>query len=171
MSFDKVILTHQLLVSLFGKSLYKDTLLHSDVSDSSPDTKLPFLGNNNHHTSIVVNYPGELFLPERHLEFIAKMLSACKMTLADVAIINLKDQMIPFKTLKKQLAPVQMIFFAVEPTALGLNRNPDYFTPDTFDNCTIITLPSLEMINQENPEAVLLKKKLWTCLKQLFNIL
>src|SRR5689334_18379692 len=64
-----------------------------------------FLGNNRQQVAIVVKFPGEVFLPESHLQMLTKMLGACKLNLGDVAIVNEATQGIDINLLKQQLTP------------------------------------------------------------------
>src|SRR5688500_6616375 len=46
------------------------------------------LGNNKKQITVVVNCPNDVFVPEADLQFLTKMLGACKLNMADVAIVN-----------------------------------------------------------------------------------
>ena len=74
---------------------YSDKLIVSPAATSTLPAKgtrspAPFksLGNNRRHITILVHAPGSPFLPDNQLAFLTKILEACRMTLADVAIVN-----------------------------------------------------------------------------------
>ena len=52
-------------------------------------TPYKMLGNNKKQITVVVNCPQDVFLAEGDLQFLTKMLDACKLNMADVAIVNL----------------------------------------------------------------------------------
>src|SRR5687767_4210449 len=62
------------------------------VANTTPKTAdaAPYkiLGNNKKYITVVVNCPQDVFVPEADLLFLTKMLDACKLNMADVAIIN-----------------------------------------------------------------------------------
>src|SRR5271169_6344375 len=71
---------------------YSDKLivLPAVTSPAGPSTTSPLkcLGNNRRHITILVNASGSPFLPDNQLTFLTKILEACRLTLADVAIVN-----------------------------------------------------------------------------------
>jgi len=66
---------------------YKDALVIPPPADASP-TACKFLGSNRRHITVLVHAPGAPFLPDDQLAFLTRILEACRMTLADVAIVN-----------------------------------------------------------------------------------
>src|SRR5258708_37765994 len=81
--------------------LYKDSLLVSSdrapaaTSPSAPaatplETTTPYkvLGNHGRKVTILVNAPGSPFLPDNQLNFLTKILEACRLNMEDVAIVN-----------------------------------------------------------------------------------
>ena len=173
MSFDNLKLPDSVLASLYTAPVYsiEGSAVGSRKSDKNNAAKnLPVLGNNDKFTTLVVNYPNEAFLPDRHLNFIAKMLQACKMTLADVAIINNKNNNWDYEQVTSLLTPAQLILFGMEPGAIGLPLTFPELTVQVYNGCKLLHAPTLDMLNQESDEVTPLKKQLWTCLKQMFPI-
>lgn len=172
MSFDNLKLPVSVITSLYTTPVYsmqdpQSKTLPGKINDPVPR---PFLGNNDQYTTLVVSYEGEAFVPERHLAFISKMLNACKMTLADVAIVNNKDHDLQYSELVKQLSPKQLLLFGMDPTSIGLPLSFPDLTVQSYNGCSIIHAPSLDMLNYDGEEATPLKKRLWNCLKQMFPI-
>lgn len=126
------------------------------------------LGNNKRQIAIVVNFPNEVFLPEDDLQFLTKMISACKLNMADVAIVNHAVAQVAIEPLKQQLQPKYVLLFGVEPGAIQLPINFPAFKEQAYAGSTYLFTPPLNQLNQENDEAKLLKRKLWDCLKRLF---
>jgi hypothetical protein len=172
MSFDNLKLPESVIASLYTTPVYSleqaPGVFHSGKSNTRK--RRPVLGNNDKHTTMVVQYSNEAFLPDRHQTFIAKMLLACKMTLADVAIVNNKDNDLQYNEVLNDLSPRQLLLFGMKPAAIGLPLEFPDLTVQIYNGCSMLHAPTLDMLNQESEEATPLKKKLWTCLKQMFPL-
>jgi hypothetical protein len=126
------------------------------------------LGNNKRHISVVVDFPNEVFVAEGDLQFLTKMLGACKLNLADVAIVNHATSEIAIGPLKEQLNPQHVLLFGVEPSAIQLPISFPAFKEQAYAGTTYLFAPGLSQLNQENEEAKQAKRKLWDCLKRMF---
>ncbi|WP_205513134.1 hypothetical protein [Longitalea arenae] len=126
------------------------------------------LGNNKKQISVVVNYPNEVFVPESDLQFLTKMLDACKLNMADVAIVNHATAPVVIDRLKTQLQPAFLLLFGVEPDEIQLPINFPSFKEQPYAGTTYLFTPALSQLNQEGDAAKGLKKKLWECLKRMF---
>jgi hypothetical protein len=131
---------------------------------------LKFLGNNQKNIAILVHHPGEVFLPERHLDFLIKMLGACKLNIADVAIFNEGFTRVDMNTHINKLHTQKVILFVIEPTDLKLPMSFPQFKLQEYALCNYLYVPSLDNLNTETEEGKLLKTKLWICLKTMFDV-
>jgi hypothetical protein len=129
-----------------------------------------FLGNNQQQITIIVHFENETFLPDQHLQFLTKMLEACKLNLGHVAIVNHAKQPVDMEILKEQLRPSSVLLFGVEPVAIRLPLNFPQFKEQAFAGCAYLYTPALEILNQDTEEGKLLKSKLWVCLRKLFKV-
>jgi hypothetical protein len=137
----------------------------------SPDAPpYKFLGNNQRKVTILVNAPGSAFLPDNQLNFLTKILEACRMNIGDVAIVNHATTPVVVNTLREQLQPSAILLFGIEPTAIRLPINFPVFKLQPYDQCTYLSAPSLDGMVVNSEESKLLKSKLWVCLKTLFNV-
>ncbi len=125
------------------------------------------LGNNGKQVLVLVNREDVVYLPDQELNFLTGILSACKMTLADVAILNLQHypgtgykELVPFFNSKT------VLLFGVEPAGFGLPLNFPAFQAQAFSGTTYLWSPDLGTMETDK----LLKSKLWVSLKQMFNI-
>jgi hypothetical protein len=109
-----------------------------------------------------------VFVPEADLQFLTKMLGACKLNMADVAIINHATAPVAIDQLKVQLQPKSLLLFGVEPADIQLPISFPPFKEQAYAGTTYLFTPSLTALNQETEEAKLLKRKLWECLKRMF---
>jgi hypothetical protein len=163
--------------------LYGDNLLISGTSSSAPPSAsapppLPpppsatyrCLGDNRKKITILVNAPGNSFLPDEQLAFITKMLEACRMNMGDVAIVNQATMPVDIMFLKKQLSPAIVVLFGLEPVDIMLPINFPQFKIQAYDGSTYLSVPSLDQLGRPTDDGKLLKSKLWVCLQALFQI-
>lgn len=161
--------------------LYKQSLVQADAPIPAPvvaaenktgenGNNYKYLGNNQQHITLVVSFENEAWLPDHHLQFLTKMLEACKLNLGDVAIVNHAKKEVDIEQLKEQLRPVNVLLFGVEPVAIRLPLNFPQFKEQAYAGVTYLYTPPLDLLNQDNEEGKLLKSKLWVCLRKLFKI-
>ena len=87
--------------------LYKDSLVsgtEKKVIAASAPAGYRFLGDNRKKITLIVDSPGDVFLPDRHLSFITKILEACKVNIGDVAIVNHASTPVIVVGIKKTIA-------------------------------------------------------------------
>jgi hypothetical protein len=135
-----------------------------------PESGIRFLGNNRRHVTLVVHAPGSPFLPDAELSFVARILEACHMTLADVAIVNHAAAEVNITMIKDQLHPTTILLFGTDPTAIRLPLHFPVFKPIDYDSCKFLSAPGLEQLVTNTEESKLLKSKLWVCLKTIFDV-
>ena len=171
MSLNKLRLPNSIIVDLFrhsmvstgkGKEMEEIEEAHSD--------SYRYLGGNLKKTAMIVSSPDSFSVPEKHLSFLVKILEACKMTLADVAILNHASRNIDIQTLKEQIDPKTLILFGIEPKQINLPFNSPAFKIQEYDSCAYLYAPSMEELNQDAEESKILKSKLWVCLRKLFEV-
>lgn len=126
-----------------------------------------YLGNNKKQILVVVSYQGKAYLPDEELTFLTRMLTACKLGLDDVAIVNSShypayssnDYLEQFKS--------QIVFlFGVEPAGFGLPLSFPQYQVQSFAGTTFLYAPALEERHRDE----MLKSRLWVCLKRIFNL-
>ncbi|MBA4196632.1 MAG: hypothetical protein C0459_03665 [Chitinophaga sp.] len=134
------------------------------------NNELIFLGDNKKNIAIAVNDETATYLRDEWLQLLTNMLTACKLNIGDVAIINMHKQPTDFIQLKEKINPSFCLLFGVKTNALDLPFvMPDYQI-QKHNNCSFITAPSFAAMEGNSQEAKIEKSKLWVCLKQLFNI-
>jgi hypothetical protein len=195
MSFNKIILPDHMLAELYKDSLVLiDNELNSTprtAATASPGTEekmilvsekttektiaqtgepLSWLGSNNKNISIIVNDTLSRHLQDELLEILSAILSACKLNLADVAIINTAGQEVKDVLVRKALSPRVVLLFGVETAAIDLPFSIPMYKTQSFDNCTYLQAASLEKMKGASSEAKLEKSRLWVCLKSIFGI-
>ncbi len=126
-----------------------------------------WLGNNGKHILIIVNNEDSAGLPDKDLAFLTEILGACKLSLADVAIVNLHNHPgASYKELTAFFKSRIVLLFAVEPAEFGLPMSFPPYQLQAFANNSFLFSPSLKELGDDRVE----KSKLWVCLKRLFNL-
>jgi hypothetical protein len=164
-----------ILPDLLLTHLYKDNLIslpeNGDGIDEGKKPAMPqFLGSHLKQIAVFVHYTDELYLPEPQLNFLANILKACNLNIADIAIINLAKQTVTFQQLNLSLRSRQMIFFKTDPADIRIDESMASFTVKEYNGVAVMKGPALEDLNQPSEESKLLKSKLWLCLKELFSV-
>jgi hypothetical protein len=179
MDLNKIELPNSVLAALYKNSLInEDNKTTASKPNGSPATKMEkqqpanaiqFLGKNQQHICVLVNYEQEVYLPDAQLQFLTAILQACKLNLGDVAIVNYHQHQPTIAQLITVLKCRSLLIFGIDPAQLGANNIPLY-SAEKINNCTIVCAAAAEALNNSTNESKILKSKLWVCLKQLFNI-
>jgi len=139
------------------------------VKDTPPVAAPPiqFLGENKKNILILVNYENISYLPDEELSFLTNLLSACKLNIGDVAIINLnKIPGMSYKDILNSLHGNILLLFGTNPATLNLPVSFPHFQVQSFSSYTFLYTPSLDEIRNDK----ILKSKLWVCLRRIFNV-
>lgn len=161
------------LNNIFLKPLHLTQLFQKVLVEPLPHALKPevqnikYLGKNTGNILILVKEEDYPFVSDGQLQFLTAILSACKLSLADVAIVNALDmdnEEVMDAMIK--LNAKNIIAFGMEPASLGL---PMYFPPfqlQQYDHRHFIHAP--ELAAMEHDQA--LKKQLWIALKTMFKL-
>ena len=134
-------------------------------TDGTRDWK--FLGNNNKHILVMVDYKDAVHLPDDELAFLTKMLAACKLDLGDIALINFNNYRDAIATeFLARFKSKTILLFGIEPSAFGLPVNFPAYQVQQLASATYVHTPALE----ERQKDELFKSKLWICLKKIFHL-
>lgn len=153
--------------------LYKNSLL--EINDSAPvqptqttnDNEWKYLGKNEKNILIIVNYPETMNLPDEQLNFLTSMLSACKIGITDVAIVNMKNYNgASYKYFVDHFKSKIIFLYGIEPLTVDLPLSFPHFQVQSFANSKFLYTPSLDELEKDK----VLKSKLWVCLRRIFGI-
>lgn len=166
MSLDNIQLPAIVLQDLFKNSLVD----LNNGTKKTLDSTVPgisFLGNNQKQIVILVNDEEVLYLKDEELNFLMGILTACKFSMADVALLNLaKTGPSTYKKIEEQLQAETIVMFGVAPLQLELPLQFPYYQIQKFNNQIYLSAPALQVIAADKAE----KTKLWNCLKEIFSI-
>jgi len=126
-----------------------------------------YLGENKKKTLVVVRNTNAVHIPDKQLSFLTKLLAACNLNLADVAVFNFQDHNASeFYEILNFFNPKVVLLFDVEPSVFGLPMIFPQFQVQGYKDAVFVSSPSLEVIEPDKS----LKGKLWVCLKKIFNL-
>lgn len=139
----------------------------AEPSSPSPvNAPLNILGKNEKKVLVVVDNEAMAFLQDNELTFLTNILTACKLSLADVAIINWHHVQADYQQVLTQLESKTVLLFDVAPLRFGLPFNFPPYQVQQFDKKTFLFAPSLHIVEENLGE----KKNLWNALRTIFNI-
>lgn len=152
-------------------NLYKNNLIGKPEVENIPEiskkTKIQHLGLNNQQILFLVDNADYKYLPDAEMEMLTNLLTACKLSVADIALVNLAHcPDITYEYLISELKSQKILTFGITSQGLKLPFIVPDFQIQKFQNQTYLFNPSLEKILND----VHLKKNLWNCLKNLFSI-
>ena len=157
--------------------LFKNSLVEGDAKQQVlPQTNTnaepvatgwKYLGENKKKTLVVVRHPDVAHIPDKQLAFLTKLLAACNLNLADVAILNFQDHSSSeFNEILNFFNPKVVLLFEIEPAEFGMPMIFPQFQVQGYKDAVFVSSPSLQVIEPDKT----LKGKLWVCLKKIFNL-
>ena len=166
MSLDNIQLTPFLVTEL-----YKNSLIDTDNQQLKPELPeengLVFLGNNQKNILLIVLEENAVYLPDKDLNFLVDILTACKLSLSDTALINVfENKGINYKILLEKFKPAIIVLFGIEPSKLEFPLQFPYYQLQQYNNQTYLNAPSLNALAADKQK----KLQLWVSLKKLFSI-
>lgn len=164
MSLDNIQLNPKVI-----EELYKNSLISLDIIQSknhnTADAGIFCLGGNNKNVVIVVNEPGQKYLSDDSLQFLTSILAACKLTIADVAIINLATNTgLTSESIEATFSPNTLLFFGCGPEAAQFPLSIPNYKTQVHGNKTFLCGDALQIIAANTDT----KKILWANLKNIF---
>jgi DNA polymerase III psi subunit len=146
--------------------LYHHSLVEGNATAMPQTPPVPSLGKGGKGILIVVNKPDVPYLPDSELDFLTKVLLACQLSLADVAIVNWqKAPHHDAESMLEQFKARHIILFDLDAEQFGLPSDLPPYSVYLVQEKRFVAAPSLHQI-EKTKEA---KGQLWAALKQLFG--
>jgi len=162
------------LTPLLMSGLYKNSLITLKEEKKNVETKTEasakFLGGNKKGILILAKSYDAVFVNDKQLSFLVKLIEACKMNIGDIAIVNNASENLIISELKEKFNPRSIILFGCSPSSIKLPIEFPMFKPQEYGGCTYLYTPTLEELDTDTNEGRVLKSKLWVCLKKLFDL-
>ena len=176
MSLNDIQMPPSLITELYKSSLIETNKAVTDfktketLTPKKPDAAsdaIVALGNNGRNILIVVDYSDAIHLPDIDFNFLVGILGACKLSMSDVAIINInKHSSLTYKEITEQFDSKNIFLFGVEPSTFGLPMSFPHFQSQNFSSRSFLFSPSLTALQNDKVS----KSKLWVCLRRIFNV-
>ena len=166
MSIDNIQFPAAILQGLYSKSLYELESNESLLHDIQP-LHIMFLGSNLKKIALVVHDESSIYLADDALQFLLGILTACKLSMADIALINVsKNKQVSYNTITEQLKAEKIIMFGLTAENLALPLQFPHYQVQQYNNQVYLSAASLTDLQKDKEE----KMKLWNCLKNIFSI-
>ncbi len=166
MSLDNIHLVPEIIQGLYSKSLY-DLKTGNPVSQVMQKGDISFLGTNQKKIALLVNAPEAIYLPDEELNFLLSILTACRLSMADIALINVsKKPGLLYTDITEQLKAEKVFLFDVAVKTLQLPLQFPHYQVQQFNNQVYLSAASLTVLQKDKDE----KMKLWNCLKNIFSL-
>ncbi|TAG14798.1 MAG: hypothetical protein EAZ13_10815 [Sphingobacteriia bacterium] len=129
-----------------------------------------YLGDNGKRIVILVKEAEAVFLNEENLDFLTKILGACKLNMGDIAVVNMVQYTPLLTEIKAELNPLVCLLFDVAATTIQLPFTIPNYQVQAYDGCQFLIAPPLSIFKGSEEAAKLEKTKLWVSLKKIFNL-
>ncbi len=160
------------LNTAIGKEAIETTQVNEVVNEqkSTPPAPLKFLGDHLKKIMVIVNDPNAVHLNETDLGLLSSILNACKLTLADIALINTAQQPLSMHEMLNTLPSQLVLAFDLSAAQLKIKLPTTLYKPIVLGETHILFSSSLQSMQGADQTAKLEKSKLWNALKLLFKL-
>jgi hypothetical protein len=125
------------------------------------------LGYNKKNILVVVNYAEVPHLPDEQLAFLTQLLGACKLSMNDVAIINLNNyEGVDYESILLHFESKIVLLFGIAAENFGFPFAVPEYQVQNFAGRVVMHSPALQLIQNDKPA----KGKLWLSLRKIFNV-
>lgn len=189
MSTEKTILSTAVLANLYKESLViiphaptENTKITTEEKSATTTTKMvaskevkwdgpiKSLGEHNKKITVIVNDPNSVHLNESDFILLTSILNACRLTIADIALINLGKQPVGLHQILQEYPSTLVISFAVDATQLKVKLPNTLYKVSQLGESHILFSNALASMQGTGVEAKQEKAKLWTVLKKIFEL-
>ena len=140
---------------------------HIPINDSR---QIKYLGEHLKQVTIIVKDELAVYLNENDLTLLSSILSACKLTLADIALINVAQQKLSLHEILNVLPSKLVMIFDVSSTTLKIKLPTTLYKSIQLGDTYLLFSNALSLMQGGDQSAKLEKGKLWAILKQLFQL-
>jgi hypothetical protein len=164
------------LPSSLISEMYKTVLIEEpgDVAGKTEEEQpvekaLTFLGSNGRNISLIAGGKKPLVESAPETQFLLKILQACSLSMKDIALFDLSQIRTGLKAFVHTHQPEKVLLFASDINSEKIPAEL-LFQLQKEGNTEILYAPAVQDLMKDSGEAVQLKKKLWSALKNFFNV-
>jgi hypothetical protein len=165
MSLNHIELNPHQLAALYSETLIEVTESQQVMPQANPRPKQ--LGGFAKRILVMVSTPSAPIIGDAELAFLTSVLSACRLTVGDIAILN--NNLMETEASSEAIGtldPARVLLFGIGPLQIGLPLDFPQFQLQQFNGRTYLHAPSLQELENDKEK----KKQLWNSLKTLFGI-
>ncbi len=140
------------------------------VIDATSDASFKYLGEHQQGVTVIVKDDLAVYLNENDLNLLTSILKACKLTLADIALVNVAQQKLSLHQILETLPSKLVIIFEVSGTDLKMKLPTTLYKSVQLGDTYLLFSNSLASMQGTDQLAKVEKSKLWNVLKQLFQL-
>ena len=148
----------------------KDTSNNATIRPINELGQIKYLGEHLKQVTIIVKDELAVYLNENDLTLLSSILSACKLTLADVALINVAQQKLSLHEILNVLPSKLVMIFDVSSTTLKIKLPTTLYKSIQLGDTYLLFSNSLSLMQGGDQSAKLEKGKLWAILKSIFQL-
>ncbi|MEJ7737076.1 MAG: hypothetical protein WKF97_06585 [Chitinophagaceae bacterium] len=169
MNFKELEIPEMVIAEIFKTSLIQGVNPAAMALDNIQPSTLKAGNKSSSDVIIAVHSPGSDDIPVEQFSFLSIVLNACQLNINDAIIINTAKQSMRLPDVNS-LKPKIMLLFNTTRSLHHLTPEPLPFAITIIDEYPVLSLPDLSKFILNNDESKQLKIKLWTALKQIFNV-
>lgn len=109
-------------------------------------------------------------ISDEALQLFTGILTACKLTMEDVGIMNLYKHKVHYQEMVEAFHPTYIFSFGMEPTELQLPFQIPNYQAQFYSNTTFLFAVSFDAMLPQSPNSKQEKTKLWNSLKKIFQL-
>ena len=160
------------IVEAIGKEAIATTPSNEVVIEqrSTPSQPIKFLGDHLKKIVVIVHDENAVYLNETDLGLLSSILVACKLTLADIALVNLAQQPLSLHDILETLPSQYVLVFSLSGSALKIKLPANLYKPIELGETQLLFSGSLQSMQGADQNAKMEKSKLWNALKLLFKL-
>ena len=160
------------IITAIGKEAIATTTANEVLNELKSTTPIPikFLGDHLKKIMVIVNDANAVHLNEIDLGLLSSILNACKLTLADIALVNIAAQPISMHEILTTLPSHLVLVFDLSAVQLKIKLPTTLYKPIVLGETQILFSNSLHSMQGVDQTAKQEKSKLWNALKLLFKL-
>jgi len=143
------------------------TIAEEEVKLTIP---LKHLGDHSKKIVVIVDDPASVYLNEPDFILLTSILNACRLTIADIALVNIGNQKASLHQILNNLPSKLVIAFEVDSKALKIKLPTNLYKLTPLGDSNLLFSKSLSNMQGLDSAAKQEKAKLWAVLKQIFQL-
>lgn len=140
------------------------------VAEETLSVPIKFLGEHQKKILVLVQDPDAVHLNERAFDLLTSILNACKLTIADIALINVANKNFSLHQILTQVPSEFVFVFDINPTQLKIKLPTKLYTPILLGETQLLFSNNLSQMQGIDQASKIEKTKLWTALKLIFKL-